>query len=256
MTQNTTNDSAQRWLWLGFLAIGLVVVGLVVWSIVGSIGEQSATDVAAEPTSAAAGGNESAAANAEPVSDAVQERCDNATPGEPSTRSYAEAEQVLEEGVDYQAIFCTDVGPIYVELYEDMTPVTVNNFVFLAQNDYYDNTIFHRVIQDFMAQAGDPTGTGRGGPGYQFQDEIVPSLTFDSAGLLAMANAGPNTNGSQFFITYAPTTWLDGAHTIFGEVLQGFGNALSIQLRDPQITDAPATTLRDVIIITDPGELQ
>src|SRR5690606_10805026 len=108
-----------------------------------------------------------------------------------------------------------------VDLYEDMTPVTVNNFVFLALNRYYQGVPFHRVLEDFMAQTGDPTGTGSGGPGYQFEDEIVDDLVFDRAGLLAMANAGPGTNGSQFFITFAPTPWLDGAHTIFGHLLAG-----------------------------------
>ncbi|MCA9912212.1 MAG: peptidylprolyl isomerase, partial [Anaerolineae bacterium] len=135
-------------------------------------------------------GQEAQTSSSEPVSGSIQELCDSATPTEPATRSYSQAEQVLEDGVDYQAIFCTDAGPIYVDLFEDQTPVTVNNFVFLAQNNYYDNTIFHRVIQDFMAQGGDPTGTGMGGPGYQFQDEIVQGLTFDTPGLLAMANAG------------------------------------------------------------------
>ncbi len=243
MAQNTSNNPAQRWLWLGFLAIALVVIALIALSIVGSINEANGGDTSAT-------GGDAQVANAEPVSGSVQEICDNATPTEPTSRSYGQAEQVLEEGVDYQAVFCTDAGPIYVELYEEQTPVTVNNFVFLAQNDYYDNTIFHRVIQDFMAQGGDPTGTGSGGPGYQFQDEIVPSLVFDRPGLLAMANAGPGTNGSQFFITYAPTDWLNGAHTIFGEVLQGYDNAQNIQLRDPQVPSSPATTLQDVIIIT------
>lgn len=250
MAQNTSNNPAQRWLWLGFLAIALVVIALIALSIVGTMNEANGGEVAST------GNTTASSTNAEPVSGSVQEICDNATPTEPASRSYGQAEQVLEEGVDYQAVFCTDAGPIYVELYEEQTPVTVNNFVFLAQNDYYDNTMFHRVIQDFMAQGGDPTGTGSGGPGYQFQDEIVPSLTFDRPGLLAMANAGAGTNGSQFFITYVPTDWLNGAHTIFGTVLQGYDNALNIQLRDPSIPTSPATTLQDVIIITDPSQIQ
>ena len=117
---------------------------------------------------------------------------------------FQEAETVLEPDVDYRAIFCTTAGTVYVDLYESLTPMTVNNFVFLAQQGYYDNTTFHRVIPDFMVQGGDPTATGSGGPGYQFGDEPVGFLTFDRPGLLAMANAGPGTNGSQFFITTVP----------------------------------------------------
>ena len=136
-------------------------------------------------------------------------------------RAFEEAEQVLEEGLDYVAVLRTNRGDFVVDLYEERTPETVNNFVFLALNRYYQGVPFHRVLEDFMAQTGDPTGTGSGGPGYQFEDEIVDDLAFDRAGLLAMANAGPGTNGSQFFITFAPTPWLDGAHTIFGHLLAG-----------------------------------
>ncbi len=131
--------------------------------------------------------------------------CAAASKDEPATRSFDGPEQVLESGVDYRAIFCTQAGPVYVDLFEDYAPQTVNNFVFLAQNGYYNNTTFHRVIEDFMAQGGDPTGTGSGGPGYQFGDETPGFLVFDRPGLLAMANAGPGTNGSQFFLTTAVT---------------------------------------------------
>lgn len=183
--------------------------------------------------------------------------CAAATPVEPTTREFPQAEQVLEEGVDYRAIFCTDAGPVYIDLLEDYSPVTVNNFVFLAQNNYYNGTIFHRVIEGFMAQGGDPTGTGTGGPGYDFNDEITPFLTFERPGWLAMANAGTSpdgsgTNGSQFFITTVPTTHLDYKHTIFGEVLEGQENVLSIKIRDPQ-TGGDATTLQTVLIVTDPA---
>ncbi len=154
---------------------------------------------------------------------------------------------------DYRAIFCTDVGAIYVDLLETQTPNTVNNFVFLAENGYYNNTTFHRVIEDFMAQGGDPTATGTGGPGYAFGDEFVSSLTFDRPGLLAMANAGPNTNGSQFFITTVPTPHLNQMHTIFGKVLSGQANVENIQLRDPATATEPGTTLQTVVIITDPS---
>jgi len=122
------------------------------------------------------------------------------------------------------AIIETNMGIIEIELFADQTPKTVENFVGLADSGYYNGVIFHRVIPDFMIQGGDPTGTGRGGEsiwGKKFEDEIVPSLVFENPGILAMANSGPNTNGSQFFITVAPTTWLDGNHTIFGQVIEG-----------------------------------
>lgn len=109
-------------------------------------------------------------------------------------------------------------GDINLVLFPEKSPLTVANFVNLIQQKYYDGVIFHRVIEDFMAQGGDPTGTGTGGPGYRFEDETNNGLKFNKAGKLAMANAGPGTNGSQFFITTVPTDWLDGNHTIFGEV--------------------------------------
>jgi cyclophilin family peptidyl-prolyl cis-trans isomerase len=124
-------------------------------------------------------------------------------------------------------------GEFVVELFDDQAPKTVNNFVFLARNGFYDGTTFHRVLDGFMAQGGDPTGTGMGGPGYQFEDEISPDLTFDRPGLLAMANSGPNTNGSQFFITFVPTPHLNGLHTIFGEVIKGMDVVEGITRRDP-----------------------
>lgn len=122
------------------------------------------------------------------------------------------------------AVIKTNMGTIEIELFADKTPKTVENFVGLAEKGYYKGVIFHRVIKNFMLQGGDPTGTGRGGASFwggKFEDEIVSDLKFDSAGILAMANAGPNTNGSQFFITLAATPWLDGHHTIFGKVISG-----------------------------------
>ena len=108
-----------------------------------------------------------------------------------------------------------------IDLFDDQAPVTVNNFIFLANQGFYDDLVFHRVIPDFMVQGGDPSGTGSGGPGYSFEDEFDPSLRFDRRGLLAMANSGPATNGSQFFITHVPTDRLNDAHTIFGEIVEG-----------------------------------
>lgn len=140
---------------------------------------------------------------------------------EPVREYKSEPEFTLEEGKDYYALIDTTKGQILADLYEQETPVTVNNFVTLARNSYYDGIKFHRVIEDFMAQTGDPTGTGSGGPGYSFADEFRTDLTFDAPGILAMANSGPATNGSQFFITFAPTDFLNGKHTIFGKVVQG-----------------------------------
>ena len=139
------------------------------------------------------------------------------------------------QGAKVEASFETSMGIFVCTLFADACPMTVGNFVALARGEttwthpngesvkkpLYDGTIFHRVITDFMIQGGDPEGTGTGGPGYRFGDEIVPSLTHGKPGILSMANAGPNTNGSQFFITEVPTPWLDGKHTVFGEVLSG-----------------------------------
>ncbi len=126
----------------------------------------------------------------------------------------------------------TNRGNIEIKLFKDIAPKTVENFVGLVNKGYYNGLIFHRVIPDFMIQGGDPTGTGRGGEslwGGKFEDEFSPNVQFDRKGLLAMANAGPNTNGSQFFITTAPTPWLNMKHTIFGEVTSGYENVAAIE---------------------------
>jgi peptidyl-prolyl cis-trans isomerase B (cyclophilin B) len=120
---------------------------------------------------------------------------------------------------DLIATFNTARGPIRARLFADKTPVTVASFVNLAQRGFYDGLSFHRVIPDFMIQGGCPEGSGRGGPGYRFEDEVRTGLKHDKPGVLSMANAGPGTNGSQFFITHVPTPWLDGKHTVFGEVV-------------------------------------
>ena len=185
-----------------------------------------------------------------------QERCDAAEPAPLTMMQFAKAEQVLDPDLDYRAIFCTSAGAIYVDLYEKLTPITVNNFVFLAGQGYYDSTTFHRVIPSFMAQGGDPTASGRGGPGYQFKDEPVGFLTFDRPGMLAMANAGPGTNGGQFFITTAPTPHLNYKHTIFGDALIGQDVVESIRERDPGTATEPGETLRTVLIITDPSAVK
>ena len=121
----------------------------------------------------------------------------------------------------HTATFETSRGSIVCELFANDAPATVNNFVFLAREGFYDGTVFHRVIENFMVQGGDPTGTGRGGPGYRFEDELKNNPQRHQVGSLSMANAGPNTNGSQFFITHIATDWLDGKHTVFGKVRSG-----------------------------------
>lgn len=126
----------------------------------------------------------------------------------------------------------TNKGTIEVELTPDKTPVTVANFVNLAEHGFYNGISFHRVINDFMIQGGDPTGTGAGGPGYRFEDEFDSSLKHDGPGVLSMANAGPGTNGSQFFITHVPTPWLDGKHSVFGRVVKGQDVVNSIKQGD------------------------
>jgi len=140
----------------------------------------------------------------------------------------------------------TSLGDIKVELYPDKAPKTVANFVGLAEGTktgkpFYNGVIFHRVIKDFMIQGGDPLGTGMGGPDYKFEDEIDSSLTFDAPGILAMANSGPNTNGSQFFITIVPTPWLNGKHTIFGKVISGQDIVTKIENTPVGPNDKPVT---------------
>lgn len=127
----------------------------------------------------------------------------------------------IDDSKTYQAIIETSRGTIELELFPQHAPITVNNFVFLARESYYDGVSFHRVISNFVIQGGDPTGTGTGGPGYKFEDEVRDNPLKHETGSLSMANAGPNTNGSQFFITHSPQPHLDGKHTVFGKVTSG-----------------------------------
>lgn len=155
----------------------------------------------------------------------------------------------LDPSKKYSATIKTDKGDIVIGLYADKVPNTVNNLVFLARAGFYDNTFFHRVIPDFMVQGGDPTGTGRGGPDYKFRDEFHSKLKHDQPGVLSMANAGPNTNGSQFFITHVPTPWLDGKHAVFGQVIKGLDMLMTIPPRDPSLIGSPAVTLLTIEIM-------
>jgi cyclophilin family peptidyl-prolyl cis-trans isomerase len=154
----------------------------------------------------------------------------------------------LDTSKTYTATFKTEKGDFVVELHADRAPRTVENFVNLARAGFYDGTTFHRVINGFMAQGGDPTGTGTGGPGYQFADEFHPSLRHDGAGVLSMANAGAGTNGSQFFITYGPTPHLDDRHSVFGKVVSGMDVVQGRRERDPQRDRQPGDRIDTIEI--------
>ncbi|MCX6372047.1 MAG: peptidylprolyl isomerase [Actinobacteria bacterium] len=155
---------------------------------------------------------------------------------------------VIDAAKRYIATIGTDQGDIVIELFADKAPTTVNNFVFLARDGFYDGVTFHRVIKGFMAQGGDPTGSGRGGPGYEFADEFHPALRHDQPGILSMANAGPGTNGSQFFITYTETSFLNGKHSVFGRVIEGMDVLEAIPERDPQLAREPGVTMNSVTV--------
>jgi cyclophilin family peptidyl-prolyl cis-trans isomerase len=157
-------------------------------------------------------------------------------------------EMQIDPKKKYNAHMDTDNGTMVIEIFADKTPNTVNSFVFLSREGFYNDVIFHRVIPNFMVQGGDPTGTGMGGPGYKFGDEFDPSLRHDKQGVLSMANAGPKTNGSQFFITHGPTPHLDNKHSVFGQVVEGLDVLMSIPPRDPNNRSAPAVKIISVTI--------
>ena len=175
---------------------------------------------------------------------------DQTSKGESVTQQYSSAPAMsIDPSKTYTATFVMEDGSEFkVGLFADKAPNTVNNFVFLARDGFYDGVTFHRVIPGFMAQGGDPTGTGRGGPGYRFGDEFHPDLKHDRPGILSMANAGPNTNGSQFFITFVPTPHLDGRHAVFGEVVEGMDVVNAISPRDPATARAPGDVVTSISI--------
>jgi cyclophilin family peptidyl-prolyl cis-trans isomerase len=154
----------------------------------------------------------------------------------------------LDTSKTYSAVFTTEQGKFTAVLHADQAPLTVENFINLARAGYYDGTTFHRVIPGFMAQGGDPTGTGSGGPGYKFKDEFARGLSHNSEGVLSMANAGPNTNGSQFFITFVPTPHLNNRHSVFGKVVSGMDTVMNIRERDPGSDPRPGDKLVSVEI--------
>jgi cyclophilin family peptidyl-prolyl cis-trans isomerase len=238
--------------------LGLIVAACSAPAGTDAVATPADAETTTAPTEAEATPEPAEETQAEPAQSAVEvPPPDEVSEGaaselEPAARAdmySAPPEMTIDPGKYYYATFKTQRGDIKVQLFADRAPITVNNFVFLAREGFYNNTVFHRVIADFMAQGGDPTGTGMGGPGYTFQDEFDPSLTFDRAGLLAMANSGPATNGSQFFITFVPTDWLNNRHTIFGEVVEGMEVLSQITLRDPQLdVSTPGDTLYTVLI--------
>ncbi len=168
-----------------------------------------------------------------------------------STQTKTQPESITEKEANIVKIKIeTTKGDIYADLFADEAPKTVENFVTLAKKGFYDGIVFHRVIPNFMAQTGDPTGTGQGGPGYTFKDEFSPKLRHDKSGVLSMANSGPNTNGSQFFITEIATPWLDNRHSVFGQVTQGMDVVKQIVNAPRDKSDKPieAIKMKKVII--------
>ena len=169
----------------------------------------------------------------------------SSTEREMNQKQYSTFPGVLpeKERVGKKAKFETNQGSFTVQLFGDKTPKTVSSFIFLVKEGFYNNLTFHRVIASFMIQGGDPIGNGTGDPGYKFEDEFDPSLTFNKPGLLAMANSGPNTNGSQFFITAAPTPHLNNLHTIFGEVVEGYSVVEGISKVQTGASDKPLESI-------------
>lgn len=154
----------------------------------------------------------------------------------------------IQANMKYTSHMETDKGTMVIDLFADKAPMTVNNFVYLSRQGFFDGVIFHRVINNFMAQGGDPTGLGSGGPGYRFEDEFHPDLKHDKPGMVSMANAGPNTNGSQFFITHVPTPHLDNKHSVFGQVIEGIDVLMSIPQRNPMSPEYPGVKIISVTI--------
>jgi cyclophilin family peptidyl-prolyl cis-trans isomerase len=189
-----------------------------------------------------------------PIDDDSMATRNAATAAARPTRVSSAPPMTIDATRQYFAVFrLAKGGQFTAQLFPDKAPITVNNFVTLARSGFYNGATFHRVLSGFMAQGGDPTGTGMGGPGYEFQNEDN-DLKFDKAGALAMANAGRDTNGSQFFITFGPAEWLNGDYTIFGQVIEGMEAVLSITLRDPeQNPNYPGDVIESIIIEENPS---
>ncbi len=233
-----------------FIAIIVVIILVVLFAFVLKRKPSDAVPTLVSQTQSTTAPSTSLEA-ADTPSDQGDELLDTSMPEDPQKRNgmYPSPPAMhIDPGKIYFATVETEKGEIVIELFADKVPNTVNNFVFLAREGFYEGTTFHRVLPDFMAQGGDPTGSGSGGPGYAFQDEFHPDLSHDTAGTLSMANAGPGTNGSQFFITLAPTPWLDGRHTVFGKVVKGMDVLISITLRDPQFATEPGDIIKSITI--------
>ena len=219
VSRKTSTQTPQKTVQYAILAIVVIVAMVAILSFV-SNSQKKADAPATSGDSAAVVASSSPACG---IFDSI-----------PAAEQYAEAPaQLIDEAKQYFATYkLATGGEFVVELYPAKAPITVNSFVFLACKGYFNGVTFHRVLEGFMAQGGDPTGTGMGGPGYEFVNENS-DLVFDKAGVLAMANAGPDTNGSQFFITFAPADFLNGGYTIFGQVVEGMDVVNSITRRDP-----------------------
>jgi peptidylprolyl isomerase len=217
------------------IAMIVIVIALVAWPYIAKLFSKKAD--APAPVSAGNVGSTTACGAFESIAAADQ---------------YNEAPPMMvDQAKQYFATFKMAKGGEFIaELYPAKAPITVNSFVFLACKNYFDGVTFHRVLEGFMAQGGDPTGTGSGGPGYEFVNENS-DLTFDKAGVMAMANAGPDTNGSQFFITFGPTEQLNGGYTIFGQVTEGMDVVNAITRRDPQENPAFEGDVIETVAITE-----
>lgn len=216
------------------IAMIVIVVAIVAWTYIAKLLPQNQETTAMPPTSIAEPATASTA-GAGSATDGGSETACAAFDSIPAADQYSETPPTsIDLTKQYFATFkMANGGEFMVQLYPDKAPITVNSFVFLACKNFYDGVTFHRVLEAFMAQGGDPTGTGMGGPGYEFVNENS-DLTFDKEGVVAMANAGPDTNGSQFFITFGPQEFLNGGYTIFGQVVEGMDVVNAITLRDPE----------------------
>jgi cyclophilin family peptidyl-prolyl cis-trans isomerase len=219
---------------LPYIIVGAVILAAVGLACILTTRQPALQPVVSTPTNAAAG----------------QLPASNATPYLIGTKQYSYAPPMQ---IDVTKQYFADVtmakgGDFVIQLYPDKAPITVNSFVFLARQGFFDGVTFHRVLQGFMAQGGDPDGTGMGGPGYQFVNEDN-NLTFDKAGVVAMANAGRDTNGSQFFITFAPQAYLNGGFTIFGQVIRGMDMVNGLKLRNPDENPSyPGDAIQTIVI--------
>ncbi|MHC1781827.1 MAG: peptidylprolyl isomerase [Anaerolineaceae bacterium] len=228
----TFNDFITNNFRLVAIAVFVLIIGALVW-ILATPENQAATPLATATAPAAA---EPAAAETQPAAAVPTEAA-----AQPADKQYEKAgDMAIDPAKKYTAAFkMAKGGEFVVQLYPDKAPITVNSFVFLAREGYFNGVTFHRVLESFMAQGGDPTGTGMGGPGYKFVNEDS-DLTFDKPGVVAMANAGRDTNGSQFFITFVPRPDLNGGYTIFGQVVSGMDVVNGLTRRDPN--ENPAFT--------------